>query len=160
MCNGWNHNDGCQCGFGPPYNSIRTVRYKVPSEKGASNTSIAGRFLISAPVSGIPKLDDLDEQLKSQLVNMLEESIRLIAKKSFRNIQISEQVRLDIKIRSLSEGSINIDFTLVVVGGLVYSFFKDYESLRKGIMLFLNDILAASRHIAKLIRKIVRKKRK
>ena len=37
-------------------------------------------------------------------------------------------------------GSIEIWFQLVAVGGAIYAFFKDYEVLRKGVLLFVEDV--------------------
>lgn len=50
----------------------------------------------------------------------------------------------------------------MAAGTMAYKFFKDYESLRKGIVLFAKDVEAANNKIETLIKKhyIEKKKRK
>lgn len=59
-------------------------------------------------------------------------------------------------------GSLEIILWLMAAGTMAYKFFKDYESLRKGIVLFAKDVEAANNKIETLIKKhyIEKKKRK
>lgn len=49
-------------------------------------------------------------------------------------------------------GSIEIWFQLVAVGGAVYAFFKDYEDLRKGVLLFVEDVRTNSSKLSTIVR--------
>ena len=47
--------------------------------------------------------------------------------------------RLRVVVTRIASGSLEIWLTLVTIGGAVYTFFKDYEDLRKGLLLFVED---------------------
>ena len=49
-------------------------------------------------------------------------------------------------------GSIEIWFQLVAVGGAIYAFFKDYEVLRKGVLLFVEDVRTNSSKLSTIVR--------
>ena len=60
----------------------------------------------------------------------------------------------------IKEGSVEILLWLLAAGSAVYTFFKDYESLRKGVILFSKDLHGASSKIEELIGTHYLKKRK
>jgi hypothetical protein len=150
MCNAWNHQDGCECGFGPPYDYIKIVHYRIPSERSAHKTTLAGRFQISIPIADMPRPDDLDEKLRTELVRSLEEQLQKVAQKSM--LAVSPTARLQARITRLSAGSLDAHFNLVFVGGAIFAFFVKYADFKKGVVMFCDDLVKQSRHIIKAIK--------
>ena len=64
MCNGWNHSDGCECGFGPPYDRDVADYFdqRIGSE-GGRDLSSAGPY--SRSLNAVVKNDVLTTQLAS-----------------------------------------------------------------------------------------------
>lgn len=149
MCNAWNHQDGCECGFGPPYDYIKIVRSTFADD--TSDPSLAGRFIISIPIADAEKPDVLAAQ--TALIASLEEALQSIAQKRFGD----GAPQLRIKIDELSEGSLIVGFSVLLVGGALLKFFKDYKAVREGMLLFLSDVVACSRHIIKGVKATIKR---
>lgn len=69
-----------------------------------------------------------------RLLRKLEKRIQPIADKQFGDGMVR------VRGLRLTKGSIEITFALMVIAGTVYKFFKDYSSLRKGVLEFTADI--------------------
>jgi hypothetical protein len=154
MCNAWNHQDDCECGFGPPYDYIEIKHYRIASPRAARTTSLAGRFHISIPVADISKPDDLDQQVKQALTLSLEEQLRAIAQKSIT--AVSRTAQLKVQIKRLTVGTLGVHFDMLIVGGAIYTFFVNYESFKKGITMFRTDLVKASRHVIRVMNRTTR----
>ncbi len=151
MCNGWNHQDGCDCGFGPPYSYIRVVDFRIPSERAARKTSVGGRFHISIPIEGMPRPDDLNDELRQALIRSLEAPLREIAKKNM--LAVSPTAQLQARITRLAAGSLEVYFKIIFIGGgALFTFFVKYADFKKGVFLFRDDIVKQSRHIIKAVK--------
>jgi hypothetical protein len=57
--------------------------------------------------------------------------------------------RLRVEVTRVASGSLDIWLTLVTIGGGVYTFFKDYEDLRKNLLLFVEDVKQLGRQFEK-----------
>ena len=64
-----------------------------------------------------------------------------------------------VKVKNISirEGSIDVFFSLAAIGGGMYAFFKDYESLRKGVKLFVSDLQSKGPMLLRLVTDIFNK---
>jgi hypothetical protein len=47
---------------------------------------------------------------------------------------------LQVGVTQIALGSLEVVITLVTIIGAVHTFFKDYEDLRKGLLLFIEDM--------------------
>src|SRR6266849_1492252 len=64
MCNGWNHTDGCECGFGPPYDrNVPDYFDQHVGGDGGRDLSAAGPN--SARLRSLTNNDELTTQLVS-----------------------------------------------------------------------------------------------
>jgi hypothetical protein len=149
MCNGSHHQDGCECGFGPPYSYIKIVHYRIPSERAARKTSLAGRFHISIPVTDMPRPEALADDLHAVLVDSLEKQLGVIAQKSMK--ALAPTARLQATITALAAGSLEVHFDLIFVGGAIFAFFVKYPDFKKGVAMFRDDLVKQSRHVIKVV---------
>jgi hypothetical protein len=60
--------------------------------------------------------------------------------------------RLKIATTHLTRGSLEIGVVVLMVGS-AYAFFKSYEDLRKGVLLFLDDVRAVSRYLKERVQR-------
>lgn len=58
---------------------------------------------------------------------------------------------LRVMITRIASGSLDVWLALVTTGGAVYAFLKDYEDLRKGLLLFVGDVKQLGQRFEKRI---------
>ena len=61
--------------------------------------------------------------------------------------------RVKVDCVQILRGSLEVLVTLTAVGGAVYGFFKDYQDLRAGILLFVAVLRAGSAELRWILRK-------
>jgi hypothetical protein len=62
-----------------------------------------------------------------------------------------------IEDSGIRSGSIEMFFAVMSIGGAVYTFFKDYEALRKGFLLFMEDVRGLRQDILTISHRVVKK---
>lgn len=141
MCNASNHSPGCDCGFGPPYQDLRVTitRLADPQDKSPSEL---GRLRLVFPIPKATSYNQLDDSSKTTVLKSILVPLQSIADKRFGEGHIR------IQPIYLRKGSIELGVALVMACGVgVYAFFKDYEALRTGVLLFVRDLRSVSRYL-------------
>ena len=146
MCNGYKHPPGCECGFGPPYPEVDVTVRKLISKNNRRSSRIAEldlRFHI--PKASFFHL--VDQSGRKRVLATAVRQLQRLADNRFgkKNIKVVPEY--------VKKGSIDVYVALVVAVGAAYKFFKDYESLRKGVAAFVNDIKGVSNKLNRVVRR-------
>jgi hypothetical protein len=147
MCNGYRHAPGCECGFGAPYPDI-DVRIRKIIEREDRRSSKFVEFSLSFHIPKAKFFHLVDKAGKLRVLTTAAEALQRLANSRFGrgNVKV---VPIYIK-----KGSIDVYVALVVLAmGGAYKFFKDYETIRKGIKAFAKDIKYASSKLNQVVRR-------
>ena len=147
MCNAHNHSPGCDCGFGPQYQSasITVVDIASPNNRETSQAATLS-IKYSTAASVFPELPG--EAGKADLAAALALPIQEFADQHFGVGKII------VKLADVRRGSLTITAIVCVAVGGVWKFFVEYEQLRKGIKLFRDDLFANRKPLFDKIRTI------
>ncbi len=144
MCNAYNHPEGCECGFGPPYPDVDVTVKNIVEQRGVRGSKVADLDVTFY----IPKANffhRLDIVAKDRLLEETATALQCLADGRFgkANIQV---LATDVR-----RGSITFAVVLVAMVG---KFFKDYPTLKAGVLQFARDIKMVSGHLNRLLRRV------
>jgi hypothetical protein len=149
MCNAYKHPSGCSCGFGPPYERVEVKIVKLPSPNNI-RTRVAAEVSIKFPAARAIGVEHISRQDVGRAKAALKKFIQKKADQRFGKGKIR------INVARVITGSIEFDIVLITGTGVaVYHFFKDYEQLRKSMVVFCRDIQHAARSLTRAIRKAI-----
>lgn len=149
MCNAYKHPSGCSCGFGPPYEQIEVSIVKLPSPTDL-RTRRAADLSVKFPAAHAIGIEHLNRLSTVRVREAARKTLQNLADRRFGKSKIK------INVERVVTGSIEFDIVLMTGTGVaVYKFFKDYEQLRKSMIIFCKDIHHAARYLCRVIKKAI-----
>jgi len=146
MCNAYGHFDDCECGFGPPY-PVKVEIRKLPDPKDPAPLN-AGELALVLFALRANYFDRLDDESQNAICTATAKALQPISDRRFGKAQI------EVEVTAVEKGSLEFGFVLLVAGGVVYKFFKDYKDLKEGVITFAGDVRTASKAINGMVRHV------
>ncbi len=146
MCNGYRHAAGCECGFGPPYPDVDVSIQKILN-RGDRRSSMVAKLGLSFHIPKAKFFHLVDKPGKNRVLTTAAKALQRLADNRFGKGNIK------VVPTHVKKGTIEVYVVLVTVAGAAYMFFKDYETLRKGVAQFAKDIRYASSKLNQVVRR-------
>jgi hypothetical protein len=110
-------------------------------------TSEAARLCLVFPLPRATYWDELDNAGKNEVLQSIVSPLQSLADERFG------RGHTKIVPTYLKKGSIEAEVTILVICGMTYAFFKDYEDLRSGVQLFVRDIQSICKYLRDRIKR-------
>jgi hypothetical protein len=146
MCNGYRHAEGCECGFGPPYPTV-DVRVRNMLKRGDRQSSKVTELDLTFHIPKANFFHLVDKAGKDRVLKTAVGALQHLADNRFGKGNIK------VVSTKIEKGTIGVWVVLLAVMGSVYEFFKNYESVRNGVMAFVRDIKNASSRLNRVVRR-------